>query len=225
MGIEKNFKEHSQAGLKNPKLKDLKGMRFGKLRVVSYSHSKNGKAHWEVICDCGNRKIIRSDSLGRRSNSCGCVKSVGNNSKHLKTNSKVYRAWQGMLQRCFNPKKANYSNYGGRGIKVCARWKNSFENFMTDMGEPRSDQSLDRINNNGNYTPKNCRWATNKTQSNNRRSNRQIEFAGEALSVSEWSGKTGISSAVLHNRLRAGWSVERALTTPVRSRSKSSRDL
>lgn len=128
-----------------------------------------------------------------------------------------YHIWYGIIQRCNNPKNHAYGHYGGRGIKACARWQgeDGFEHFMEDMGaRPDKNVSIDRIDNNGDYCPENCRWADKKTQGNNRRDNRPITFNGKTQNLTQWAEELGINRNTLHTRLNRGWSVERALMTP-----------
>ena len=133
-----------------------------------------------------------------------------------------YHSWEHMKQRCFNPNYKHYSNWGGRGITVCDRWKNSFENFLADMGSrPTSKHSIDRIGNNGDYRPDNCRWATKVEQANNKRSNRLITIACVTLTITQWTKEMGFSESVIYNRLKDGWSEFDAVMTPVRYKRKS----
>jgi hypothetical protein len=126
-----------------------------------------------------------------------------------------------MRQRCSDPNAYQYHRYGGRGIKVCARWK-CFENFLADMGErPSKAHSLDRIDNDKGYSPKNCRWATRKEQGRNCATNRRVTFRGRTLTVIEWSEMTGISQDVLLSRFNNGWSIRRALTARIRKYRKT----
>lgn len=130
-----------------------------------------------------------------------------------------YNAWLSMRKRCYKKYQGNYKNYGGRGITVCKRWLNSFENFFKDLGRrPSKAHSLDRINNEGNYTPKNCRWADSETQGLNTRSNRLLSFKGQKKPVSRWARDLGMNPTTLFERLRRGWSVKKALTTPLQTR-------
>lgn len=128
----------------------------------------------------------------------------------------LFRVWCEMRYRCNNPDKHNYRHYGGRGIRVCKRWEN-FANFVKDMSPRPPGTTLDRRNKNGNYTPKNCRWATRLEQANNTRVNRILRVGREARSLSEWGRITGIDFRLIHARIdKLGWSVRKAITTPVR---------
>jgi len=126
-----------------------------------------------------------------------------------------YRCWSRIKARCFNPNVPRFKDYGGRGIKVCDRWLNSYEYFLADMGRrPTDKHSIDRYpDNNGNYEPGNCRWATTEQQMNNRRNSKRLTFAGLTLSVMQWAERTGVRAGTLWGRIQHGWSVERVLTT------------
>ncbi len=134
--------------------------------------------------------------------------------KHPPT--RAYYTWQGMISRCYYPKNIAYHRYGGRGIKVCKRWRDDFLNFLADMGRPPKEKSLDRLNNDGHYTPKNCRWATREEQGNNCINNRLITFGGVTKTLTQWSADNGLTLHALHKRLSAGWTVSAALTKPMR---------
>ena len=134
----------------------------------------------------------------------------------------AYASWNGMVQRTTNPNDARFADYGGRGIRMCDRWRKSFEAFLADMGDrPTPEHSLDRIDVNGNYEPGNCRWATRKEQQRNQRGNVRLTHNGETLCIAEWAERLGIEYCVIETRLRRGWSVERALSKPRYSRAKA----
>ena len=205
---------------------DLKAQRFGRLLVIDLlPQEKRRAAVWQCVCDCGKRRNVSSSNLRRGyTQSCGCLRIEnakrtilinGDTSTHNMTGSTEYRSWQSMKKRCYDVKDRYFKNYGGRGIKVCDRWVNSFEKFISDMGKkPSPELTLDRYpNKNGNYEPTNCRWATQLQQQNNRTDNRIIEYNGLSLTLTEWSEKTGIKRNTIKERIRAyGWSVEQALT-------------
>lgn len=135
--------------------------------------------------------------------------------RHGLVRTRAYKSWAKMKERCLNPKCREYAYYGGRGISVCSGWLN-FRNFYADMGECPPGRSIDRIDNDGNYEPENCRWADVKTQCRNRRSNVVLTFLGKTQTLIEWSEETGLSQSTLEHRVKRGWSVERALTQPHR---------
>ncbi len=124
--------------------------------------------------------------------------------KHGMYRTRVYRIWAGMKQRCENPNNTAYHRYGGRGIKVCDRWQD-FDNFLSDMGDPYDWQSLDRLDNDGDYEPGNCRWATTQEQQNNLRSNRLFTHDGKTQTLAQWARDLGIAYHVLKYRLNNGW--------------------
>lgn len=152
---------------------DITGHRFGRLVAISYVNPKR----WLCRCDCGTETIIPGDNLRRAiTKSCGCLRTEVTRSRSYKHGHNIrghrsssYRSWANMIERCTNPHDTDWKNYGGRGIAVCDRWRHSFEAFLEDMGEKPPGHSIDRINNDGNYEPGNCRWATASEQQHNKR--------------------------------------------------------
>lgn len=198
--------------------KDLTGQRFGRWTVISRAQSTPaGGARWLCRCECGTDRIISSGCLRNgHTKSCGCLNSEitsARNRTHGLSKDSAYQSWGSMIKRCLNPNCKAFGDYGGRGITVCERWL-KFENFYADMGPRPSDKhELDRFpNNDGNYEPGNCRWATVAEQARNRRSNRLLTFRGETLTLTEWSERTGIDRGAITARLKRGWSIERTLT-------------
>lgn len=207
----------------------IPGEKFHRLTVICEAARFPGNHNRRVTaqCECGTVKDYFISHLRHgKSKSCGCWRkdSPTDNAKHghAGKRTRIYVIWKNMVQRCCNPKSDKYEYYGGRGIKVCDRWK-IFENFLSDMGCPAGRLSLDRHPNvNGDYEPNNCRWATNKEQANNKRNNRLIEFNGEIMTMAQWSNATGISYGTLKRRLNSNnWTIERALTMPIRLMRRS----
>jgi len=201
-----------------PKLNDLTGKRFGRLVVVGRISRYSNRVHWKCKCDCGRTTVVRASNLSSHAIvSCGCYHTqelAFRLTTHGLSRSPEYRIWRGLISRCNNRRNAVFTHYGGRGIKVCKRWL-KFENFYVDMGNrPSRRHSIDRIDNNGNYTPKNCRWATRKQQANNARSNHRLRHNGKSMTISQWSDETGISRSAIHGRIKMGWGVARLLSTP-----------
>lgn len=196
---------------------NLTGMRYGKLTCVS-SFSKNKKTYWNCICDCGNKTIVYSGHLKNgHTKSCGCwsVEAlISRSTTHGKTRTRLYKIYHHMNERCYSPKAINYKNYGARGIKICDEWKNDFTAFYNwAIANGYDDKlSIDRIDNDGNYEPNNCRWVTRKKQCNNRRSNRLIECNGKIQTLQEWADETNINSNTITLRLKRNWTIERALS-------------
>ncbi len=192
------------------------GLRFGRLIITGFGGRQNSHQLFECKCDCGNTVRAMFSSLTRKkksTKSCGCLNAEQIRT-HGMTHTPEYDAWKQAIQRCTNPKSNQFKNYGGRGIKMCERWLNSFENFYADMGPQPAGTSLDRIDNNSDYSPDNCRWATPFEQQNNRRNNRLITHQGHTLSMSEWARKTGINRNTINSRIRLKWPIEKVLTTP-----------
>ena len=194
---------------------DITGKRFGRWTVIGRSGSERGMAMWDCICECGAHGRIYGIHLRRgNSNSCGCRKHDRVKHGQSRYHPAECKAWSGMLRRCENAHDKSYADYGGRGIAVCDRW-HDVRLFIADMGpRPSPRHSIDRINNDGDYEPGNCRWATDKEQMNNRRCSRLITFGERTQSVAKWADELGVGWHVLACRLNRGWSVERTLSTP-----------
>jgi hypothetical protein len=193
------------------------GARFGMLTVEE--SRKPGDVKTLFRCDCGSLKLISyRNVLSGSVYSCGCAMralSSARMRRHGLSKSPEYSAWCQAKARCYRKSHPRFSEWGGRGIRMCDRWLRSFEAFLSDMGpKPSPVHSLDRINNDGNYEPGNCRWATPKEQSTNRPSwTRVYEFDGRKMTVTDWANELGISRESLRDRLSSGWPIERALTT------------
>lgn len=186
---------------------DLKNKQFFNLKVISINGKlDNGGLLWLCECTCGNKKVYPSSSLiAGRAKSCGCKRI-----KHGFSKTPTYDSWGDMKQRCLNKNNKFFKDYGGRGIKICKSWL-LFKNFLKDMGEKPVGKSLDRINNNGNYCKKNCKWSTPEEQSNNIRKNIKIKYQGITLNLSQWSRKLKINNSTLYDRIiRHGWETNKA---------------
>lgn len=199
---------------------------FGRLIVIARDGATgDGKARWRCLCECGTILTVTGKDLrSGNTQSCGCQRrdqfvaaSIKRCTKHghAAKDSKVYQAWISMKSRCYYPHNASYARYGGRGIQVCERWRDSFENFLADMGEPPTPQhSIDRIDNDGNYEPGNVRWAT-KIEQGHQSTNRMLTARGETLNIAEWGRRAGIGTRTIAYRLKIGWPTEAAIFTPV----------
>lgn len=212
-----------QATKRGNQFKDIAGQAFGRLRAIKpVGKDRHSKVQWECLCDpslggCGETVIASGCNLRKgNSSSCGCsrVESMLRvHTTHGMKHTAEYRSWQAMKDRCSNQNTISFPNYGGRGISVCERWLHSFENFFADMGKrPSAKHSIERVNNNGNYEPGNCMWATKTAQARNTRRTHRLTFNGQTKSLTEWAQEIGITRAALRNRLKKGWSVERALS-------------
>lgn len=200
----------------------LLGREFGNLKVIH--EYPPGEKLCLCRCDCGTEtKVIRGQLLSGKTKSCGCLLLNGPvRHGHARSghHSKTYRTWSQMIYRCSNPEDDSFKHYGGRGIKVCPRWAD-FENFLADMGERPDGVTIERVDNNGNYEPSNCRWASAKDQCRNRRSNRIFTINGTTACLAEFCENHGQPYAVVNMRInKLGWSIERALTTPVKPSSR-----
>lgn len=208
---------------------DLTDRKFGRLTVVSLApKSKTGRTRWHCICDCGNKTIVQANNLkSGEVKSCNCMKEVCHfihgHTPASKSQTSEYTAWINIQSRCHNEKDEYYKDYGGRGIKVCDRWrfgengKPGFLCFLEDMGlKPDKKLSLDRVNGNGDYKKENCRWATAAQQARNKRNNVHITYNGETHILKDWAPIVGIPYNVLWKRYHRKWSTEKMLTFPHR---------
>ncbi len=201
--------------------RDITGNKYNRLTAIKFSHfgeSKYKSRYWLFKCDCGKEKAIGKEYVtGGYTKSCGClfleVKTTHGSTRN-RTLTGAYLSWQSLKRRCLNKHEVVYQNYGARGIKVCNRWKKSFANFLEDMGErPSREYQLDRINNNGNYEPNNCKWSTKKEQANNRRTTILINYNGETKCLMDWCKKYDLAYSTMCYRRRVNpeWSLEQEI--------------
>lgn len=189
------------------------GRTTNRLTAIEYSgQDKHRKFVYLFQCSCGNQKhMIGTDVFSGRTKSCGCLVLEGQSRpKHGMRMHRVYKTWCGMKSRCQCSTNPNFSDYGGRGIKVCQRWQ-IFENFLEDMGEPSQGQSIDRIDVNGDYEPKNCRWANHQTQARNKRTSVYLNFNGKNQHLDDWAKELGMSRMTIYQRIKAGLTVQECL--------------
>jgi hypothetical protein len=212
---------------------DLCNRRFGRLVAVRFAGYRSGRktprTQWQCLCDCGASVTVARDSLvGKKVRSCGCFALDSRKSnalrmtRHGKSRTPEYAIWRAMKCRCLIPNYSSYHRYGGRGIVVCARWLASFASFIADMGvRPSSRHTLERVDNDGPYSPHNCIWATAQAQRANRANSIRLTLHGETLPLVDWSKRLSISYATLLRRFRElGWSAEKTLTTPLKRSAK-----
>lgn len=211
-------------------IKDITGQRFGRLIAKSIAYKdKHGSWKWNCDCDCGNSCIVDGGSLrSGTTQSCGCYKKERLRFNHLQhgvSRTALAAVRNAMIQRCCNSNSKDYPNYGGRGITVCAEWKSnpiSFYDWAFSHGYKKG-LCIERINNDGNYEPSNCKWATKEEQNNNQRSNRFLTYNGETKNLTQWAKEKKVSRYCLDDRLKRGWTIEETLTTPVNTRLKPRR--
>lgn len=196
------------------------------LTIVGMGERKSGDRSWRVKCkcDCGNTKdIMVYQVLNGSVKSCGCLRNTLYTKQDGRSKHPLYGIWRQMMQRCYNPKSKIYYRYGGRGIVVCDEWHNffNFAKWSDSIGGRPNGFTIDRINNDGPYSPDNCRWASMKTQNMNKSDNIVIQYNGKSQTLAEWAKDLNINWITLHNRYVRGWSIERMLTEPVHTKSKS----
>jgi len=205
------------------RVEDLTGKVFGYWTVLGPGErDKSNRARWLCKCKCGEIRTLRAADLrSGSSKSCGCFQReliIDRNTTHGLYQHVLYVTWKDMCDRCYNPGATGYSRYGGRGITVCDEWRGpgGFPVFLKDMGEKPIGYTLDRIDNDGNYCPENCRWVSIKKQNRNKKTNRYITFRGVTRAMVDWAEVLDMSVDTLKNRLnKLKWSEEKALTTPV----------
>lgn len=200
------------------------GTKYNRLLILAYLEKAGprNKSIYRCLCDCGVEKTVeRFDLINGKITSCGCAhreRARELNKIHCYTHgqahTRAYKTWLSMKARCLVKTHIAYDRYGGRGIKICSKWANSFEAFYKDMGQPGTGQSIERKANNGHYEPGNCRWATAKEQAGNRCNNYHITWQGRTQILSKWAEETGLNGTVISNRIKKGWTIEDALTTP-----------
>jgi len=200
-----------------PAFRDLTGQVFGRIKVLSRAENRGKQTYWLCSCECGSEKEICAYNLTKGlTKSCGCLSAemIGDRSRvHGLTDSKEYHIWSCMKSRCHNKANRAYRYYGAKGVAVCDEWRDSFEQFLADMGNAPEGMSIERIDVYGNYEPSNCKWATIEEQANNKTNNRYLTLDGVTLTAAQWGRKLGIRSHTILRRLRDGWTVDRALMT------------
>ena len=194
------------------------GDRFGRLILIErIPPNGNRKYKYKCKCDCGNILIVFTYNLKNgNTSSCGCLqkeRASRSSSTHGMSKTKIYDIWLNMRRRCFDESNISFHNYVERGISICTRW-NEFNNFFEDMGIPPKGMTLERKNNNAGYSKENCIWADRRTQANNRRSSKIIEFNNKSMTQIQWDRELNLREGQIHDRLSRGWTIERALTTP-----------
>lgn len=197
------------------------GRKFGKLTVVErLPKNSHGEAVWRCICDCGNEHMATSHNLiygvSKQCKECKIAQIAQSNTKHNCKPKRLHEIWTNMKTRCHNPNYELYNRYGGRGITICDEWEKSFNEFRDWALKSgyADDLTLDRIDNDGNYCPENCKWSTRTEQANNRHTNRILVLDGIKDTMANWSRKTGIPYWLIQDRLYSGWSDEKTLLTP-----------
>lgn len=186
---------------------DVIGLKFHRWTVLSFAEKRKTQYYYNCECECGIKKIVSGTRLVTGgSKSCGCYRfRKGQNMTHGLRNHPLYGIWRGIKTRCLNPKSAHWSDYGGRGIKICDRWNDSFVNFYNDMiNGYEKGLHIGRIDNNGNYEPSNCRWETPMQNSNNKRSNVYVTHDGRTHTPAEWARELFVKANTIQNRIRKG---------------------
>jgi hypothetical protein len=198
------------------KLIDLTGETFGRLQVIERAPSRGKRTYWKCVCKCGNECEVEAYNLtSGHTRSCGCYKeevTYSNKLKHGMTGTRIFNIWDSMIRRCENPSRESYKYYGGRGITVCEEW-HDFENFYRWSTENGYEDylTIERKNPDWNYCPENCRWASWEEQNVNKRNNKFLNIAGVKMTITQAARIYGISTKTLYQRLKKGYSIEKAL--------------
>lgn len=208
------------------KINIKEGEQFGYLTVIARAENAgNGHSRWLCRCKCGKETTVVSSHLkSGKIKSCGCwwqERKHEYRKTHSHSNERIYHIWKAMKQRCYSENSSRYADYGGRGIRICAEWKDNFESFYSwAINNGYNDNmTIDRIDNNGNYSPSNCRWISKAEQNLNKRNSHLITYKGETKTMTEWARKMHLPPSVVQYRLnKAKWSVEKTLTTPNRGK-------
>lgn len=206
------------------KILDIKGKRFGKLVALERVKNVGKKVSWRCLCDCGKEtNVLTTNLTTNRIKSCGCLKNqklIERSTTHNQRHTKLYEVWKTMKQRCSNSNNKGYHNYGGRGINVCDEWKDNYQAFYewSINNGYKEGLSIDRINNDGNYEPNNCRWVDKFIQNNNTRKNKLFTINGISKTIHQWSREYNVPVSRTRQRVYIQkWDIVKALTTPVKS--------
>lgn len=204
---------------------DITGLRIGNLVAESVSHSTGNGVAWNWMCDCGEIRIGTKNQVSATQH-CGCRETanrIAGATTHGQHKSRAYTIWVNMRRRCNDPKATAYNRYGGRGIRVCERWATSFDAFLADMGHPPDTMTLDRIDNNGDYEPGNCRWATRETQSSNQSNNVIVVVGGERLTQHAACIKFGLAGSSVRLAKSRGMSAQQAIEYVLNIKAKKAK--
>jgi hypothetical protein len=194
----------------------LTGLIVGRWTVIGLSTvTRFCKRHWVVECACGTlSRAIEEDLLKGKTTQCRNCRQASLRVENPTKTDKIYNVWCSMKARCYRVTSKDYARYGGRGIKVCDRWRESYAAFCEDMGPRPEGYSLDRIDNSGNYCPENCRWAPVKAQNQNKRNNVYFDVDGQKMCLADACRHYGITGATYHKRIKNGWEPQKAISTP-----------
>lgn len=201
-----------------------KGKKYNRLTILDFSHKDKDRRYFNVLCDCGVKKIVNIHWITNgNTKSCGClIREIAaelcrKKATHGKSGTRIYNIWTGIINRCNNSTWKEYLKYGARGISVCEEWLDykNFENWVNSSGYS-DNLSIDRIDNNGNYEPNNCKWSNPTEQANNRRSSVYLEYNGEVKTIANWSRVFNISQGIIGARIKRGWTIEDAFLKPTR---------